>query len=172
MKKLMVVAHPDDESLFGGAQLLQGGWMVVCVTNGYNAIRRAEFEQVMHITNSEFQIWNYCDYDGYKTRLDNLDLLRQDLVTITGSQSWHRILTHNQHGEYGHLHHIQVHYLMEEVVGKSLWTFNFSQSRLLTPDVWQAKLRLIDIYKSEKNICDIHVPNVKNEGTIRDISFL
>ena len=35
--KLMIVAHPDDEMIFGGAELLQalpGTWMVVAVTSG------------------------------------------------------------------------------------------------------------------------------------------
>ena len=34
--KLMVVAHPDDETLGGGAHLTEGGWFVVCLTNGDN----------------------------------------------------------------------------------------------------------------------------------------
>ena len=32
-KKLMIVAHPDDESLWGGCHLLEGDWHVVSVTN-------------------------------------------------------------------------------------------------------------------------------------------
>ena len=42
--KLMVVAHPDDETLWGGAHLTEGGWFVVCLTNGYNEVRKNEFE--------------------------------------------------------------------------------------------------------------------------------
>lgn len=30
---LMIVAHPDDETLWGGAHLSDGGWFVVCLTN-------------------------------------------------------------------------------------------------------------------------------------------
>ena len=42
--KLMVVAHPDVETLWGGAHLTEGGWFVVCLTNGYNEVRKNEFE--------------------------------------------------------------------------------------------------------------------------------
>lgn len=33
---LMVVAHPDDETIWGGAHLLKGKYVVVCITNGNN----------------------------------------------------------------------------------------------------------------------------------------
>ena len=31
---LMIVAHPDDETLWGGAHIADGGYLVVCITNG------------------------------------------------------------------------------------------------------------------------------------------
>ena len=37
---LMVVAHPDDETIWGGAHLLKGKYVVVCITNGNNRTRR------------------------------------------------------------------------------------------------------------------------------------
>ena len=45
----MIVAHPDDESLFGGEALTSsGGWTVICVTNGTNEQRRREFIEAMN----------------------------------------------------------------------------------------------------------------------------
>ena len=41
--KLMIVAHPDDETIWGGGHLLEGGYFVVCITNGENEIRKEEF---------------------------------------------------------------------------------------------------------------------------------
>ena len=48
---LMIVAHPDDETLWGGAHIADGGYLVVCITNGYNATRSAEFQalSLIHI---------------------------------------------------------------------------------------------------------------------------
>ncbi|HDR7646817.1 TPA: PIG-L family deacetylase [Bacillus mycoides] len=35
LDKLMIVAHPDDESIFWGAALInENGWKVICLTNG------------------------------------------------------------------------------------------------------------------------------------------
>ena len=30
--KIMIVAHPDDETLFGYSDLIEGTWLVICVT--------------------------------------------------------------------------------------------------------------------------------------------
>ena len=49
---LMIVAHPDDETLWGGAHIADGGYLVVCITNGYNATRSAEFQAVMQASNN------------------------------------------------------------------------------------------------------------------------
>ena len=38
-KRLMIVAHPDDETIWGGAHLSEGGYLVVCLTNGNNQTR-------------------------------------------------------------------------------------------------------------------------------------
>ena len=167
MNKLMIVAHPDDESLFGGAALLEGGWKVICVTNGDNPIRRAEFEKVMETTNSEFEMWDY--YDRYTVPLDEAKL-SQDLLQTIQKQRWEKVATHNQEGEYGHPHHIQIHSLVKSFVG-NLWTFNFRGSIMLPDEIWTKKMELINIYESQKHICADHIPNVRNERLVKEITF-
>jgi len=158
--KLMVVAHPDDESLFGGAQLItEPGWKVVCVTNGRNPVRKGEFHEVMYVTNSRFEMWDY--YDEQYTPLD-YNPLREDLRRVVNEQEWSKIVTHNRDGEYGHLHHKQINELMRELVGDKLWTF-YLNGPDLPEDVWCEKLALVDIYESQKEICDGHIKNVRGE---------
>ena len=41
--KLMIVAHPDDETLWGGAHLLEDNYLVVCITCGPIKDRVNEF---------------------------------------------------------------------------------------------------------------------------------
>ena len=36
---VMFVAHPDDETIWGGAHLLKKHYLVVCLTNGNNKVR-------------------------------------------------------------------------------------------------------------------------------------
>jgi hypothetical protein len=55
----MIVAHPDDEVLFGGSQLItEKNWKVVCVTNGNNTKRSFEFGSVMKLLNLDYEIWD------------------------------------------------------------------------------------------------------------------
>jgi hypothetical protein len=57
---LMIVAHPDDEILWGGANLYKDKYFIVCLTNGYNH-RAYEFLQVLNFTQSGGIILNYTD---------------------------------------------------------------------------------------------------------------
>ena len=36
---LMIVAHPDDETIWGGSHLINGNYTVLCITNGNNKKR-------------------------------------------------------------------------------------------------------------------------------------
>ena len=69
---LMIVAHPDDETLWGGAHIADGGYLVVCITNGYNATRSAEFQVVTQTSKNE-AILSYPDKMG---PLDTVSLPR------------------------------------------------------------------------------------------------
>lgn len=164
----MVVAHPDDESLFGGAQLLtSNGWKVICVTNGYNRVRRLEFETVMRMTDCEYEMWNYSD--RWAEIIDSS--VFNDLKRVVCEKQWSKVVTHNSVGEYGHIHHIQIHHMMKKLV-PNLWTFAFYGEKL-SKEIWDKKVSLVDVYESQKEICDGHLPNVTNEKiTISDITYL
>ena len=65
-KKLMIVAHPDDEMIWGGSHLLEGNYLVVCLTNGNNNIRKKEFIKVMKKKDNKGLIFNYPDLTNGK----------------------------------------------------------------------------------------------------------
>ena len=52
--KIMIVAHPDDEALFGGAELLShpDEYKVVVIDEYHNDIRRREFLDSMRYSNT------------------------------------------------------------------------------------------------------------------------
>lgn len=165
--KLMIVAHPDDESLFGGAQLiLESNWKVVCVTNGNNPVRRAEFISVMSATNCDYEIWNYPDI--YRNPFDE-DLLAKDFSRLIQENDWSKIVTHNSAGEYGHPHHIQIHHLLKHI--ESVCVFGFGGPPL-SDEIWQRKVELVSLYKSQKHICDGHLPNTRNEKVVSLVKIL
>lgn len=60
-QKLMIVAHPDDETIWGGSHLLKGHYLVVCLTNGNNAKRKKEFMKIMKETHNQGLMFDYPD---------------------------------------------------------------------------------------------------------------
>ena len=106
-RKLMIVAHPDDESLWGGAHLLDGDYFVVCLTNGNNPIRRAEFYNALKEYGCKGFMFSYPDVEGGK-RSDwsrDREQIVRDINAFLTCKDWNLIATHNPRGEYGHIQH-------------------------------------------------------------------
>ena len=53
-QNVMIVAHPDDETIWGGMHLLKDKCLVVCLTNGDNEIRSKEFKEVIKKGQNKF----------------------------------------------------------------------------------------------------------------------
>lgn len=106
-KNLMIVAHPDDETLWGGAHLLVGNYLVVCVTGGTSRVRIREFKKVMMKTNNQYVFLKYPDLTckGVSKWHKEWPFITADLKKIITSKKWDNIVTHNNIGEYGHIHH-------------------------------------------------------------------
>lgn len=104
---LMIVAHPDDETIWGGSHLLEGKYVVVCVTNGNNRTRRKEFAKAIEKSGSIGIMLSYPDKT--KGKKDNWDTCREQiqdaLKQIIEKKQWNIIVTHNPDGEYRHIHH-------------------------------------------------------------------
>ena len=109
VNKLMIVAHPDDESIWGGAHLLEDDYLVVCITCGTNRLRVLEFDKAMSITHDKYVMLGYPDKTGGKrndwSKVE--DDLFWELEKIIDYKDWELIVTHNPEGEYGHFHHIK-----------------------------------------------------------------
>lgn len=43
-ESLMIVAHPDDETIWGGSHLINGNYTVLCITNGNNKKEKRIYE--------------------------------------------------------------------------------------------------------------------------------
>jgi hypothetical protein len=145
--KLMIIAHPDDELLFGGAELIKYGsnYKVVCVTNPTNKDRILEFEAVMKKLN--ICSWEILDYeDTLHPTLIGLDWLDD----IINSRKWDKIITHNPVGEYGHPQHKLIFDKVKSLVD-DFYVFGKSPTKLPNAIINQ-KLKLLKIYKSEQSI--------------------
>ena len=115
--KLIIVAHPDDETLWAGAHMAEDGYFVVCVTNGNNETRSKEFNNILMASEDKGVILNYPDKTfGERDDWDNVrEKIIADLTMIIEGNDWEVITTHNKDGEYGHQHHIMVNEFVTQI---------------------------------------------------------
>lgn len=120
-QKVMFVAHPDDELLWGGRHLLEDDYLVVCLTRGDDRVRRAEFEAVLKAAGDKGIILSYPDKIGRKRSDWKLwrKAIEADIATVLQYKDWELVVSHNEKGEYGHQHHIMTHESVEKEYKKT-----------------------------------------------------
>lgn len=120
MKRICVVAHPDDEVLWAGGLIMQnaGEWTVMCVSiPRADPVRAKKFKDSCRILGAEARLidWQEPAASEQMTHLNEIDLSEFD-----------HILTHNAWGEYGHVHHRCVHQWVRRKWGnKKISTFGY-----------------------------------------------
>ncbi len=120
VNNLMIVAHPDDETIWGGARLLQDDYLVVCITCGNKKRRAKEFKKVMEISNNQYIMLGYPDkVKGVRSDWkDHYSDISNDLKKIITYKNWNLIVTHNPNGEYGHDHHKMTNKIVTDIYNK------------------------------------------------------
>ena len=115
-----VVAHPDDEVLWAGGLLQTGNWTVICCSVPRTDPIRA------------YKFFECCDVLGVKGRLlpfseGGPSIEFPHLVALEDLSEFDGVLTHNETGEYGHLHHRQVHRYVKDNFKGPIATFGFGR---------------------------------------------
>ncbi len=106
---LLVVAHPDDESIFFAGLLMQKRnlpWRILCVTDGNadgNGSHRAkDFAQACKLLKvKDFEILKFKDKFEQRIAIN-------ELIAVLQKETPNEIYTHGPVGEYGHPHHQDV----------------------------------------------------------------
>jgi LmbE family N-acetylglucosaminyl deacetylase len=148
--KIMIVAHPDDESLFGGEALVSAkGWMVVCATNASNPTRRREFINAMKSVGASYVMLNHADHlcsGNFDPALD------QTLARLLNDRPYELIVTHGKRGEYGHPQHRALHEIVCRIAPRKLIRV-FATNWWAPPRVSAGKHQLLSFYRSQPSIC-------------------
>ena len=188
--KLMIVAHPDDETLWGGAHLMEKGYFIVVLTNENTPVRKKEFQKLLKASGNEGIILSYPDkFLGKKASWKhNTDGIRADLEKIIGSREWSLIVTHNPDGEYGHIHHkntssIVTDICKEQGLTPELFYFGryytknmMGKMESLLPRISDEELafkeKLLTIYKSQSDTVEMfsHMNHFENWYSYQDIA--
>ncbi len=167
INNLMIVAHPDDELLWGGSHLIDDNYLVVCITCGNNKKRANEFIRLLNYTHDKYIMLGYPDKtnnerDNWQSSIDNIIIDLQEIINL---KDWNLIVTHNPNGEYGHLHHkLTSKYVTDIVPNKdNLYYFGeyhskkniakyYSQMIPISDKNLKIKKKLLGFYKSQSFI--------------------
>lgn len=165
VESLMIVAHPDDETLWGSEELLKNKYLVICITCGTNKKREKEIEAALKISKDRLIVLDKpdkvkgkrSDWKHYKKQIE------YELKYVIKKKNWNTIVTHNPEGEYGHIHHKITNNIVTKVYNKEpigkLKYFGkyFSKKRInqnknareIPEDIYDMKIEMIDSYKSQ-----------------------
>lgn len=172
--KLMIVAHPDDETLWGGAHLMDKNWFVVCLTNHFTTVRMNEFKTMLKTAGIKGIILDYPDliksFDGPWVKNDWSSVrngVKNDVKKLITSKNWTTIATHSPTGETGHIHHKTTNNIVTTVCRETntfdkLWYFGTfywavpSWLPKITPEQLAFKQTLVNVYKNEAKPIDIY----------------
>jgi len=162
--KLMIVAHPDDEVMWGFSELLNNDYLVVCITCGSSTKRVREFIKVMDYTNDDYIMLNYPDkIKGERTDWkDEYNYIVNDIERIIDYKDWDIVVTHNPKGEYGHIHHKVISNIVTNISDKDkLMYFGKYYKKNKVPkdlkkieeNILTKKKYIIDnVYKTQKDV--------------------
>jgi len=113
MKALCMVAHPDDCVIFGYSYIHnhpEYNWTIGYLTYTESDPRGSELAAFWQRRNIPTVFLGYVDdYRDLETGQLSFDFVQaeQDIQQLT--QQYDLVLTHDEHGDYGHLHHVFVH---------------------------------------------------------------
>lgn len=135
---VVIVAHPDDETLFFGGLIYSGRdvhWTVIVATDanadGMGKKRKVQLEQACELLGvTDIIQWDLPD--RYEERL-NQDELRQKLAEfVAQTPRIDNIYTHGPAGEYAHPHHqdvslaVHTYFLRDEETNQKVWSVAYN----------------------------------------------
>lgn len=160
---LLVVAHPDDETIFFSGLLMNDRklpWKVICVTDGNadlaGSTRADQFKKACSLLKVKCEHWSFPDI--FEARLDTEKLVQK----LKALELPEIVYTHEILGEYGHPHHQDVSYAVHRAFSKRapVWsvayntfpqkTFGFSKvqykikTKILTKTYQSETLRFLN----------------------------
>lgn len=164
VNKLMIVSHPGDESVWGGAHLILDNYLVVCISCGYNEEKTNDFLKVTEYSKDPIIMMGYSDRlylnSDYKK-------IKKQIKLILNYKNWNEVVTHNPDGEYSNYQHKQINQILNELNVNNLYYFGdyYSKKELdkldkettLDGDLIQNKISNMvkvydDIYKGYKHM--------------------
>ncbi|MCX6236275.1 MAG: PIG-L family deacetylase [Bacteroidia bacterium] len=172
---VLIVAHPDDETLWAGGALLSHPswkWFIVCLSRKNDAERATKFYKALKVLKSEGIMGDLDDGPDQKP-LNEKDT-EHAILDLLPQQHFDLIISHNPAGEYTrHLRHEEIGKTViklwhtGKILANELWVFayedgnkkyfpqavkNATSCQMLSKQIWMRKYCIItETYGFEKN---------------------
>jgi len=175
MNVALIVAHPDDETLWAGGTILSNpSWkcFIVCLCRGNDTDRAPKFYKALKMLNAE-GVMGELD-DGPEQLPQDEMVLESIILELLPHQHFDRVITHNPNGEYTrHIRHEETGHAVKnlwqsgKISASELWNFAYEDGnkeyypkpvensvvfKTLSKTVWLRKYRIItEIYGFTKD---------------------
>ena len=118
---LMIIVHPEDGLIWGGNELINNNYLVICITCNKND---KDFIRIMNKMNNDYVLLDYPDNTIYE---DEYHILNRDLTYYINKYDWKKIITHNKDGEYGSIQNIIINDRVTRLVDDKDKLYYFSK---------------------------------------------